>query len=467
MNRTRREVLGAGAAATAGALAGCLGGIGAGGSEADGLASFFTLEDWANAVGGDVLAFETPVETGEMGHGWTPSGDIVPRIVGTDLFVYLDTPEFQWAVDAASTLGRDYDDEVVVVDALAGLGPRLLPFDGAEDKPEPVSDRELSRDELAIGQFQLWDRRTSQQEGWWHSGRQHWHGGPPDVAVGDEVPVEVVIPHAENESVAASLGADERFRVEARFAEAADEGVLDIESRGDHVLLSGTAPGETDIVFEIHDGDELVEETSADPARVTVVEEYSDEGMPGSFDPHAWVDPVLAQEMVGTITDALVAYDPENEETYRANAADYREQLATVDGQLEETISTADLDVAVFAGHDSFQYIEQRYGFDLVTPTGVSPNEQVASSDIADLLALVETNNIDTVLYDPFEAAQPGEDYPQIVDVLLEDSSATAAEPLTHVSGVTQEWAENDWGYVEQMQEINVPSLAAALNPSR
>jgi ABC-type metal ion transport system, periplasmic component/surface adhesin len=354
-----------------------------------------------------------------------------------------------------------------VVDALAGLGPRLLPFDGAEDKPEPLTDREFSRDELAIGQFQLWDRRTSQQEGWWHSGRQHWHGGPPDVAVGDEVPVEVVIPHAENESVAAPLGEDERFYVEARLAEGADEGVLDIESRGDHVLLSGSAPGETDIVFEVHDGDELVEETSADPARVTVVEEYSEERTPGSFDPHAWVDPVLAQEMVGTIADTLAAYDPQNEDTYRANAADYREQLATVDGQLDELVSTAELDVAIFAGHDSFQYLEQRYGFDLVTPTGVSPNEEVASSDIADLIDRIETNGIDTVLYDPFETAQPGEDLPQIVDVLLEDSSATGAKPLTHVSGVTEEWAENDWGYVDQMEEINVPSLEAALNPSR
>jgi len=467
VSSTRRELLSAGAAAATGALAGCLGNLDAGGSDADGFASFFALEEWADAVGGDQLAFETPVETGEMGHGWTPDGDIVPRIVGTDLFVYLDTPEFQWAVDAASTLDRDYGDEVVVVDALAGLGPQLLPFDGAEDMPVPVADRAFSRDELAIGRFELWDSRTSQQEGWWHSGRQHWHGGPPDVAAGDEVPVEVILPHAENETVAAPLGADERFRAEVRFAEGADEGPLDIESQDDHVLLSGNSPGETELVFEIHEGDELVEETSADPARVSVVEEYSEESTPGSFDPHAWVDPVLAQEMVGTIADALVAHDPEHEDTYRANAADYRERLAAVDGQLADTVSTADLDVAIFAGHDSFQYIEQRYGFELVTPTGVSPNEEVASSDIADLIDTVETNNIDTVLYDPFEAAQPGEDLPQLVNVLLDDSSATGAKPLTHVSGVTQEWAENDWGYVEQMAEINVPSLGAALNSSR
>jgi zinc transport system substrate-binding protein len=325
MSPTRREVLSAGAAATAGALAGCLGALG-GGEDPDGYGAFLALQDWADTVGGDLLEFETPVETGEMGHGWTPNGDIVPQIVATDVFVYLDTPEFNWAVDAASTLGRDYDDEVVVVDALSGLGPRLLPFDGGEDPPESASDRE--------------------------------------------------------------------------------------------------------------------------------------------FDPHAWVDPVLAGEMVETIADALAEYDPENADTYRANAEDYRAELASVDEQLGEVVADTPLDVAVFAGHNSYRYLERRYGFDLVTPTGVSPNEQVSSSDIADLVEIIETEGIDTVLYDPFEAARPGEDYPQIVDALLEDSSATAADPLSHVSGVTQEWAENDWGYVEQMEQVNVPSLSAALDPS-
>ena len=466
VNPTRREVLGAGGAATAGALAGCLGGLVPGGTDPDGYASFFALQDWADAVGGDVLAVQTPVETGEMGHGWTPDGDIVPRIVRTDLFIYLDTSEFQWAVDAASTLARDYGEEVTVVDALAGLGPRLLPFDGGGDPPERVSDREFDRSDLAIGQFQLWDPRTGQQEGRWHSDRQHWHGGPPNVAVGDEVPVRVVVPHAEDGSTAAPLGTDQRFHAEVRFADGADESVLDIESRGDRAVLRGRATGETGLVFEIYQGDELLEDTAVDPARVTVVEEYSTDATPGSFDPHAWVDPVLAGEMVGTIADAIADYDPEHADRYRANAEQYQADLVAVDRQFEQLVADADLDTAVFAGHDSYQYIQQRYGFELVTPTGVSPDESVSSGDIADLVDLIETDGIDTVLYDPFEAARPG-DYPQIVDILLDDSGATEAEPLSHVSGLTRRWAENDWGYIEQMEQVNLPSLEAALNPSR
>lgn len=38
---------------------------------------------------------------------------------------------------------------------------------------------------------------------------------------------------------------------------------------------------------------------------------------------------------------------------------------------------------------------------------------------------------------------------------------------LSPVEGTIEEWAENDWGWVEQMEEVNIPSLEAALNPSR
>jgi zinc transport system substrate-binding protein len=464
MSPTRREALAAGAGAAAGALTGCLGG-GSSGSP-DGYGAFLALSDWADAVGGEQLTFETPVETGEMGHGWTPNSGIVPDLVATEMFVYLDTPEFQWAVDAAGTLSRDYGDEMTIVDALEGLGPRLLPFDGGGDPPEPVDDREFTREELATGEFQLWDARTDRQEGRWHSGRGHWHGGPPDVAVGDEIPLTVVVPHAEDETIAAPLGADERFRAEVRFAAGADESVLDIGSQSGTVTLQGRSTGETELVFEIYDGEELIEDTTAEPAQVSVVAAYSDDRAPDSFDPHAWIDPVLAGEMVGTITDALAEYDPENADRYRENADRYRAELAAVDERLLELVTDAELDVAVFAGHDSYQYIEQRYGFELVTPTGVSPNEEVASSDIVDLVALIEANSIETVLYDPFEAAQPGADLPRLVEALFEDSGAERAEPLSPLSGVTQGWAEKEWGYVEQMKQVNIPSLEAALNPS-
>jgi len=321
MERTRRSVLKAGAGVAAlGAFAGCLDTDAVSGQRTggpDGFAAFFTLYDWGNQVGGDGFTFETPVEAGRMGHGWTPDGDVARRIGSSEMFLYLDTPEFSWAQDVAATLRRDYDG-VTVVDALADLDPHLLPFGG--------------------------------------DGEGEFH------------------------------------------------------------------------------------------------------------DPHVWTDPVLAVEMIETLTEALAEADPGNAESYRDNAEAYGERLADVDRQFEDLLANAERDVAVLAGHDSFQYLSRRYGFTLHTPTGVSPDAAESFEDISDLVEIIETNDIHTVLYDPFAAHDSGDDFPQMVDVIFENTDVDSAEPLTPAEGTTAAWQERDWGWIEQMTEINLPSLGKALD---
>jgi zinc transport system substrate-binding protein len=187
----------------------------------------------------------------------------------------------------------------------------------------------------------------------------------------------------------------------------------------------------------------------------------------GFHDPHVWVDPIIAQEMVGTIETELAELDPEHSTTYEENGAAYRDRLGAVDEQFTELVARSELDVAVFAGHNSFQYLERRYGFSLETPTGVSPDARASRDDIIGLIETIEDHGMDTILYDPFEAPTPGDGYPQIVESILEESPAEHAEPLTPASGTTGEWNEQGWGWVEQMEEVNIPSLEQALNPGQ
>ncbi|QFU83558.1 metal ABC transporter substrate-binding protein [Natronorubrum aibiense] len=181
-----------------------------------------------------------------------------------------------------------------------------------------------------------------------------------------------------------------------------------------------------------------------------------------SADPHVWLDPVLAQDIVDTIATGLADADPDNADTYEENAAAYRSELESLDERFEELVADADQQTVVFAGHDSFTYLQDRYGFEIHTPIGVSPQEDVSSSAISETIDLVDEEGIDTVLYDPFEA--PEGQYPPLVETLLESSAATDAMELTHMSGTLSTWADNDWGYREQMEEINLPAFREALN---
>jgi len=438
-------------------LSGCVASPFEGENDSDtGYTAFFALWDWAEHVAGDHIEFENPIDAGQMGHGWSPDGDITRNVASSGMFVYLDTPEFSWAQDVAAELERDYGD-VMVVDLLEGLDDQLLRFDSGA-LPEPDRGHEYPPESIQLEEFDIYDLRGNDQLGYWHT--DHWHGGIPDVELDGTVPIGIVL--LDDDERVVPLGADETYRLDARIADGEPDDVLEIESHGDFVELHGRSLGTTAVVLQIRRGDELIYETDNDPAGVEVLEEIDgDSGI--FFDPHAWVDPVLAQEMVASLADAFADADPDNEADYRENADAYIERLESVHTQFEELAENAERNVAVLAAHDAFGYLENRYGFELRTPTGISPDADVAFNDISGLIDTIETHDIDTVLYDPFEAPNPGEGVPQMVEVLFEHTDAENAEPLSPAEGTTAEWDENGWGWVEQMEEMNLPSLRAAL----
>jgi zinc transport system substrate-binding protein len=175
----------------------------------------------------------------------------------------------------------------------------------------------------------------------------------------------------------------------------------------------------------------------------------------GNHDPHVWVDPVLAGDMVETIADGLSEIDPANAESYVDNATSYVEELDEIDAAFASIAETAERDVAVIAGHDSFQYLDARYGLHLHSPVGVSPQNEPSQSQIADTIELVDEVGIDVILYDRF-ASQT------LADAIVENSDATETMPVTPAGGTTEEWNEAGYGYLEQMTEVNLPAFERA-----
>ncbi|MDB2225145.1 zinc ABC transporter substrate-binding protein [Halorubrum ezzemoulense] len=173
------------------------------------------------------------------------------------------------------------------------------------------------------------------------------------------------------------------------------------------------------------------------------------------YDPHVWTDPVLAAEMVDTIATGLGEADPDNAEAYAANAEAYAADLDAIDDAFRSIAEDAARDVAVLAGHNSFQYLEARYGFRLRSPVGVSPQNEPTQSEIADTIDLVDAEGIDVVLYDRFQS-------PRLAESIVENSGAAEAVPVTPAGGTTREWNDAGYGYLEQMTEINVPAFERA-----
>ncbi|MGQ4557441.1 metal ABC transporter solute-binding protein, Zn/Mn family [Halobellus sp. GM3] len=182
----------------------------------------------------------------------------------------------------------------------------------------------------------------------------------------------------------------------------------------------------------------------------------TDDGHESPVDPHFWMDPVRLGNSVETVRDGLVDVDSEHADTYATNAEAFRERLDSLHGRIESVVDGAATDVLLVAGHNSFRYFRDRYGIEIESLTGVSPDDRPTARDIEQAQHAIETHGLKYICADPLESQQAATQ-------LLEETDAEDVLPLTAMPGMTDEWVEDGWGYLDVMEQVNVPTLERAL----
>lgn len=119
-----------------------------------------------------------------------------------------------------------------------------------------------------------------------------------------------------------------------------------------------------------------------------------------AIDPHVWLDPLLAREMVGAIAEGLVSVDPEHAADYRRNAAEYSKRLKVLDSEFREALSPiADKDFVAF--HSAFGYLADRYGMNQVAVIEEFPGKEPSAKYLAGLVDLIRSRGIRTLFSEP------------------------------------------------------------------
>jgi len=175
------------------------------------------------------------------------------------------------------------------------------------------------------------------------------------------------------------------------------------------------------------------------------------------MDPHFWMDPLRVKDATGNVEEMLADMDPGNENAYTENADAFRAELDDLHEQIEEMMSSASKGTILVAGHDSWQYFGDRYGVTVEALTNVSPDDRPTPRDIERAQEVIETHGLRYICADPLESQRAAEQ-------LVEETDAEAVLPLTAMPGLTDEWKNEDWGYVEVMEKVNLPALEDALD---
>ena len=199
--------------------------------------------------------------------------------------------------------------------------------------------------------------------------------------------------------------------------------VVDVAEAAD--LVASEEHGAHEHAGEHEGEEEHAEEEHAD--------EHEAEGEP---DPHFWLDPERMAAVGDDVTEALVAVDPEGEETYRANLEDLQSDLAALDREMSTGLSACELDTVVVS-HNAFQYLASRYDLDIHSIAGLSPDAEPSAAHIRELQDLIEDEGLTTVFHETLTTAQMSETLSQ--DLGLE----TAV--LDPIEGLSDETADEDY----------------------
>jgi zinc transport system substrate-binding protein len=121
----------------------------------------------------------------------------------------------------------------------------------------------------------------------------------------------------------------------------------------------------------------------------------------GQFDPHIWVDPIMAQQIVNTIAEGFALKDPANKDYYIANAKSYNEKLAALDIRIRQTLEKCKNKTILYGGHFAFGYFARRYGLEYLSPyAGFSPDAEPTPRKIAELIEKMKSLDCKYIFYE-------------------------------------------------------------------
>lgn len=172
------------------------------------------------------------------------------------------------------------------------------------------------------------------------------------------------------------------------------------------------------------------------------------------YDPHIWLDPILAKKQVLAIYERLSLIDPDNMEYYLNNTNNFLEKLDSLHNKIYSDLSKCKTkDFLSF--HDSYRYFADRYGLNQHTIFGISPEGDVSPQKLQQIINLANSLNITTIYSE------------DLVDTRLSDTIASELHngqvlQLSPLERINEEEQHKGIGYVDKMLE-NLENLMIGL----
>ena len=129
-------------------------------------------------------------------------------------------------------------------------------------------------------------------------------------------------------------------------------------------------------------GDSVKEEET-----VEGMQEEEEDHEEKEYDEHVWLSLKNAQTLVDAISAALQELDPDNKDTYAANADAYGQKLSALDAEYQKAVSAGTYKTLLFGDRFPFRYLVDDYGLSYYAAFAGCSAESEASFETVSFLA--------------------------------------------------------------------------------
>jgi manganese transport system substrate-binding protein len=114
--------------------------------------------------------------------------------------------------------------------------------------------------------------------------------------------------------------------------------------------------------------------------------------------PHAWMSPQNALIYVENVRRAFVELDPDNADTYNANAAAYSEKLKAIDEQLRRDLEQVPARRRYLVSCEgAFSYLARDYGMKEIYMWPINAEQQSTPKQVQAVIEKVKANDVPTI----------------------------------------------------------------------
>ncbi len=237
----------------------------------------------------------------------------------------------------------------------------------------------------------------------------------------------------------------------------AEKLVPELQQKGVAVLVLAQSvdllSGEAHHHHEDANGETHEEDMHDSGADHEVLDRHEDQKEGESFDPHFWLDPVIAGTLVQSMTQVLVTAHPDKRSVLMAQSEAVLEKLRSIDAAYRSGLTSCTHDEAV-TSHNAFAYLAKRYGFETHALSGLSPESEPSAKRLAEIAHEVKEEGIKYIFFETLVN-------PKLSETLARE---VGAETLVFnpIEGLTTEELAQGINYFSLM-ETNLAALRKAL----